>query len=420
VAACSQPPPLGPRSCSAQGFFDLPTRGQLDVLFVIDDSPGMAPVQPNLAASLPVFMNILANCGWEGTPDLRVGVVTGSGGGTLVDAPQSSDPVCQSARILDGRPFLETIGRGTVNNFAGSLADAFRCLALVGTSGSPFQAPLASARAALATPGFLRDQAYLALIWITNQDDCSRPPGTQPFASTFECAQQGILCNRQPPPSTPTGPLAGCVSNETSSDIVPVRSYIDFLAHLKPLPGHIFTSLVAAPAEPFAVTLDAQGKPELAQSCSPPGGQPAVRLKQLIGGFGNLGAYTTICQDSYATALGPICQCIAAGLTRPLCVGVGPLPQLPNGAVIDPTRVDCTVELTRGQTSLGTMLACSPTGQPSGVCWALIANSLCQSGVSALLCQNGFDPASVDKPCRDGPYELPDTVARIECATMCP
>ena len=66
---------------------------------------------------------------------------------------------------------------------------AFSCLATVGTSGCGFEHQLASAAVSLgfrgttpaANVGFLRPDAFLAIAFITNEDDCSAPPDTPIF-----------------------------------------------------------------------------------------------------------------------------------------------------------------------------------------------------------------------------------------------
>ena len=62
------------------------------------------------------------------------------------------------------------------NNYDGDIADVFGCLARLGTEGCGLEEQLASVRAALTrgrSEGFLRDDAYLAVILISDEDDCS-------------------------------------------------------------------------------------------------------------------------------------------------------------------------------------------------------------------------------------------------------
>jgi len=69
-------------------------------------------------------------------------------------------------------------------NFTGDIAKDFACVAQLGDLGCGFEHQFASVlRAAGAGPdqpaanqGFLRPSAYLAIVLVTNEDDCSAPP----------------------------------------------------------------------------------------------------------------------------------------------------------------------------------------------------------------------------------------------------
>ena len=62
---------------------------------------------------------------------------------------------------------------------------AFGCIAAVGSAGCGFEAPLEAVYRVLTTPainpGFLRDDALLVVILMTDEDDCSAPPDTTLF-----------------------------------------------------------------------------------------------------------------------------------------------------------------------------------------------------------------------------------------------
>jgi hypothetical protein len=130
-----------------------------DVLFVIDNSPGMAQLTTKLAADMRRMMiaaehqTIL-----DGVPDIRVAVIT-------------SDLADQGA--LHGGRFLaeETrFGWEEVRNYDGALVDAIAPLAAVGAAGGAPR-PFATLERALATPGFVRDDAVLEVILVTASDD---------------------------------------------------------------------------------------------------------------------------------------------------------------------------------------------------------------------------------------------------------
>ena len=85
------------------------------------------------------------------------------------------------ARWIEDNESLDGSGRST--NYTGALADVLSCLAMaVGVGGSAYPQPLQALRMALnplagmneSNRGFLRDEASLAIIVISDQDDCSR------------------------------------------------------------------------------------------------------------------------------------------------------------------------------------------------------------------------------------------------------
>src|SRR5262249_47896547 len=151
------------------------------ILFVVDDSSSMLTVQQNLVANFPVFINVLRSLP-TGLPDLRVAVTTTSmGAGAFTGSvpgcgnPQNgafitvsrADPACTlgSARWMDA-----------------TTIDKFACIAQVGADGCGFEHQLAAARAAIEhNPDFVRSGAYLAIVWITNEDDCSAPSDARLF-----------------------------------------------------------------------------------------------------------------------------------------------------------------------------------------------------------------------------------------------
>lgn len=137
-----------------------------DLLFVIDTSPAMQPHVENLARNLPNLINVLDTV-MGGRPSVHIAVT-------------SSDPADDGAfhdpNGLDDFLVDERRPNGTrLDNFEGSLVDAFTAAATLEPGGATSQ-PLAMARRALLRhPTFLRERAYLAVIVITPQDDASPP-----------------------------------------------------------------------------------------------------------------------------------------------------------------------------------------------------------------------------------------------------
>src|SRR5262249_59114045 len=82
--------------------------------------------------------------------------------------------------------------------------------------------------------GFLRDYAFLGIVLITDEDDCSAPADSQLFdpsqnsnadplgpLASFRCTEFGILCGGQSPPRLAAGPLSNCVSNAARAHAAP-------------------------------------------------------------------------------------------------------------------------------------------------------------------------------------------------------
>ncbi len=169
LAACVEPaPPIEPQVTShvARMEFSPSVPMRVDMLFVVDSSPAMAPHLTHLDSTLPKLMETMAAFP-SGLPDLHVGVVTANGdgqmrgrgsmtGGFLVDIPR-----------LDGT---------RIKNYTGTLAEAVRAYVAVGAESASRSQPLAVIERALVSPhnaGFRRPGAYLAIVLVTASDDAS-------------------------------------------------------------------------------------------------------------------------------------------------------------------------------------------------------------------------------------------------------
>jgi hypothetical protein len=420
-------------SATFQGVFDQGSHNDLDILFLVDDSSSMTGAQQNLARNFPVFMGVLRTLP-QGLPNVHIAVVTstlGAGadtvaadtgcqkndGGRFIDRPRllASDPRCSAAHLGDGAHFIASSANGTQNNFTGSLEDTFSCLAQVGSTGCGFEhqleavrRALGDARAGIAPPpenaGFLRDGAYLAIIWITNEDDCSAPPDSQLFSSNpnavdadnrslgprddMRCTRYGVRCDGVSDlASAPLDvSLTGCRSDDDRArsdpkhSLIAVRDYIESFRRLKRLPGRVFAAAIAPPTNPFALTLNRANTavadhPGLAHNCHAgvdcggprcdrngplydeahcdcTTGDPGVRMQQVVAGFGANGAYVSICEADYRESLRAIAQLVGRPLGRQCVNGqlatasAGQrvaLPRVTAGALVDPSLITCVV-----------------------------------------------------------------------------
>jgi hypothetical protein len=138
----------------------------LDLLFVIDDSPSMLNKQLNFRANFPAFVTALAS--WPGgLPNLHIGVITSDMGTKGSGSPTPGPAIGQigqggcsglgkagnlqifsAGSDLDpGASFLSDIaqpGGARLQNYTGDLATVFSKLANAGAGGCGFEQPLAA------------------------------------------------------------------------------------------------------------------------------------------------------------------------------------------------------------------------------------------------------------------------------------
>jgi hypothetical protein len=189
-------------------YKDIPVKinRDVDILFLIDNSPSMADKQQNLADNFPRFIEVLDSI-QGGRPNVHIGVVTSDMGskGALDPAPgppvgKLNDGRCAdlgdagimklSGAAVSGGLFISDIlqmdGVTRTQNYSGgsdALKTVFAQMAKVGDGGCGFEQHLEAMKQALepvtaANRGFLRDGAYLAVIFIADEDDCSMDHST--------------------------------------------------------------------------------------------------------------------------------------------------------------------------------------------------------------------------------------------------
>jgi hypothetical protein len=315
---------------------------EVDLLFMVDDTGSMRPAQTMLGQAFPALLDQLRQASGEKPPSLHMAVVSsnlGAGPGDALPAcPVGGDQgafqvrpsqLCPTSELKGGDTFVSW--DGDQRNFDGDLNHVFGCLSALGDLGCAFEHPFASVLKALepgAQPpgnaGFLRKDALLVIVLLTNEDDCSAPPDSSLFdtssslvsdplgpLASFRCNEFGHLCNGQPPPRTPTReetPLS-CVSTEDGV-LLRVADVASRLRALKDLPDQqIVLAAIAAPPAPYNVGVGSrttsagvtEDQPEIRNSCqSLTGwGNPGVRVAQLLNSFGAGGHLQSICDDSY-------------------------------------------------------------------------------------------------------------------------
>ena len=338
-----------------RGYVGVSTVRKYDILFVIDDSGSMRQEQESLARNFPAFIRVLENVE-GGVPSLHIGVVSsnvgtgtgtaGDGGGGPACAGQGDDGVLQvpdgCPPLTDGVRFIRherqaADGAETVTNYQGSLEEQFACMAQIGTGGCGFEQHLESMRRALSNDGenagFLRDDAFLAVIFVQDEDDCSaRDRGLfdpsqddvdAPLGelSSFRCFEFGTTCEG-PADERATGPREGCAADEGSPYLEPVASYVEFLRGLKADPSRVIVAAITAGAAPVSVGLDPSDGPTGGQvwlepqcvvcpgggaDCAPDdlgsalvAAAPAIRMAAFLDGFPQRATWQNICNYSPA------------------------------------------------------------------------------------------------------------------------
>jgi hypothetical protein len=449
-------------------YFPQHPENDVDILFVIDTSNSMAEEQTNLAANIPKLIEALKDPQGK-LPDLHIGVITvdlGAGNYQLPSCETNGDNgKLQASPTTAGctppaDPFIKHVG-GVTNVSGGSsdpaqqVIDAFQCIATMGTGGCGFEQTLEAARRALdptlnLNPGFVRPGASLAVVFLTDEDDCSaaKPQLYDPSDQTlgqltsFRCFEHGFTCDQ--PDLASVGKKTSCSPDQ--SWLHKISDYVSFFGGLKP-PGRLQLFAVAGPTDLVEVTTDASF-PALKASCQTTSGKgvPALRLKALIDAFGSNGyinegtdatgtqqVAVNICSNDFTPALRLLGKKMAGtlGTLGGQCLGKPPLTATNKlacsaGDVIGPgvtcqksclESVDCAVEESVGTGAAVAVPRCAaakfadPTDFDCGgtcPCWRVVRKPECKPG-----------PVST-------PYGLevlrkgqaaPGTVAKITCRT---
>ncbi|MGE0549330.1 MAG: hypothetical protein AB7R00_19825 [Kofleriaceae bacterium] len=330
----------------------------LDILFVIDDSPSMADKQANLRANFPAFMAALESLP-GGLPNVHIGVVTSDVGTKSTLDPDAGSQlgqlgmggcagtgksgVLRTGTMITGN-FIRDIEQpdGTRSvNYTGTLADAFSEIASVGAGGCGFEQHLHAMKLALDehpdNAGFLRDDAMLAVVFLADEDDCSLSraqavaddPTLGPLQS-FRCTRFGVTCDQGGETADDmnvTGPKGQCHPGSDTSYLDDVADYVSFLQGLKADPRLVVVGGIIGDAGSVAVELlpppsGGNPIPTLVHSCSYQGAfglevaDPAVRLQWLLDQFPGQSVSTSICQADLTGGLGHVGQTIRRALLK--------------------------------------------------------------------------------------------------------
>jgi hypothetical protein len=377
--------------------FTQKINNEIDILFMIDNSSSMTEMQTKLYDQLPLFMQVLQAL--PTPPSLHVAVVSSDMGApgdatSMIQCTPAGDQgefqamprgTCTDTTLTPGATFISDADM-MPNYTNADISAVFQCIALLGDKGCGFEHQLASIDRALGGDGqapstnanFLRPEAYLGLVILTNEDDCSAPANTQLYSlnggsqnvanplgpiANYRCNQFGHTCtdpsgNVISPPlpvpgnatqgATPTLDMMNCVSNDTTGLLTPVSKFITDVKSLKSDPDNqVLVATIAAPASPYTVawvpesgginTQPGELWPQIEHSCGAAGGDdvnpeatmnptdgsfgdPGVRIHQFATGFKQY-LEGSICDASYASSMMAIAKKLGALITPPCLMG---------------------------------------------------------------------------------------------------
>jgi hypothetical protein len=305
-----------------------------------------------LRSAFPAFARALQNMP-GGLPDLRVAIASSNfGAGPSMVSPEC--PPIGDRGVFQVKPgcgldasvarWLAIDGRG-VQNFQGQLPTVFGCLAALGTNGCGYEHQLQSLRASLAenvateNRGFLRRDAHLGLIILSDEDDCSGEPDSRLYqevipgqSGSVRCSLVGHQCNGQPVPAMEfRAPLAACspvrhagTSDDRVNRLINVDAFVDYMKALKgDRPELIFVGAIIgwsddpaaqygiqlrpAPTRPTEIELDSM---PICESQATGMAAPGIRLQAFARAFAQHSVHS-ICTNDLVPAMTDIASRIA-------------------------------------------------------------------------------------------------------------
>ena len=342
---------------------------EVDLLFMVDNSNSMSEEQVALTREFPRLVRVLASGDSTNPPDgvrdfqpvrsLHVGVVTsdmGTGGFTTATCGNGT-----AGFMFGDDGILRTQGRTAIPGCMASYPAIFdfvrdstdpdayatdvSCVATVGTGGCGFEQQLDATLKALSpstaqawtragyepplffastfghadgmNAGFIRPNSALAIILVTDEEDCSvtDPDLFNTSSARYSSVDLNLRCFSFP------------------DVLYPVERYVNGFLQLRQNPNLlIFAAIVGVPVEtvgmPYATVLEHPDMVEMIDPATPTrlrpscnrGGNiafPPRRIVRVAAGLEAGGAATTvqsICQDNFSGALDEIIEKIAAAL----------------------------------------------------------------------------------------------------------
>jgi hypothetical protein len=427
----------GPPERQHEQIYELNPSRDLDILVLVDNSASTKEATDNLRRNFPVFLDELKKLP-GGLPDLHIGVVSsdlgagsmplGNGGCARPGGDRGIFQTKPSCGLV-GSNFLSSSSNGTMNNFPGDISTVFSCMADLGVAGCGYEHQLQATRVALyesITPenrGFLRSEAFLAIVLLTDEDDCSAEPTSNLFtddaafpmtSSSFRCAQTGHLCEGKEPPIAPfDAPLESCTARD-GGRLIKVSELVASIRNLKKRPDQqiAVSGIFGWPRFPAGARYKYVGTmvgTDVGAICSSSNGDAAVglRMKAFVESFGAAGSFFSVCQDDYAPTMKQIGERVASQMNS-RCINA---PVVDTQADQPGVQADCQV-IDRIPASVAggyqdqPVPPCSSGGRSaSGACWQLVVN---------LTCSTSGLQIDVD---RGGKLPVPGAQQVIRCAT---
>jgi len=344
------------------GTISTTVNRNVDILFMIDDSASMRNSQVNFLNNFPTLFAALGTAS-QVLPNIHIAVVSqdmGAGDGSIAgcDANGGKKGIfqytshggagtdCTANALNQGATFISNVAGQA--NYSGTLPSVFACIAELGENGCGFEHQFAAVLRALgadgrAAPaenqGFLRPEAYLVVVMLSDEDDCSATPNmaatfydgasNNSIASTlgplssFRCNEFGHLCTilggAPMPPSrrapnndvNQTVDYDSCTSNDAGGYLLGVKQTANALKALKADPSMVALVAMTGPPTPYQVhwknpsiadtSCNTMGQscpwPEISHSCvglDSSFADPGVRTAQLVNEFGAHGLSTSI------------------------------------------------------------------------------------------------------------------------------
>ncbi len=325
----------------------------VDMLWVIDNSNSMAEEQESLAANFPALIDVLTHppdSDGDGEPDyppltdLRVGVVStdmgvGDNGGVIGCPSATGDDgvMVSESRAPGSCAGVRTAGPPWLQ-FDGTNGDAFEtdfaCLSSLGTNGCGLEQQLEASLAALTRhrapggphEGFLRPNSLVAVVYVTDEDDCSAADDSifDPSADAVdELGHLRVRCALHPELLHPLDRYVTALRNlqlDRRGDVI-VAAITGVPRELTRDPANIdYDALLAD--ERMQFTLDPMDDTRLVPACNLGGvgsAPPARRIVQVVADFATDGdgLVASICQPDLRPVMEDLAQLVAARL----CVG---------------------------------------------------------------------------------------------------